>query len=123
MKPIHWIILAILLIAVIAFFVYQHQKKKKIQTPKKQNAEGWLLHNYKILVNKGGLKKADNFSDAMNNFDDSVKKVESLSSDELSALGYDRNAIGWLRNIWRSYSVGNHATMEAGIKAEAEAAA
>jgi lipopolysaccharide export system protein LptC len=79
MKPIHWIILAIIVIAVIAFIVYQNQKKKKIPAPQKGNAEGWLLHNYKILVNKGDLKKAHNFSDAMNNFDEAVKKVESLS--------------------------------------------
>jgi hypothetical protein len=122
MKPIHWIILAIVVIAVIAFFVYYHEKKKKIQAPPKSsgNPEPWLLGNYKILLEKGDLKKGDDFATSMANFDAAVKKVNSLSAGELTGMGYDKSAEGWLKNIWQGYIAGRYSSMEDGIKKEAQ---
>jgi hypothetical protein len=121
MKAWQWILLivAIVVIGVIAYFYFKNKKKSDIvQTKGTSGTESWLLKMYGILKNKGGLQKGGSFQESVDNFDNAVKKVHSLSNEELVAIGYDSSAEEWLRNIWAKYSAGKYSSMEEAIKQE-----
>jgi hypothetical protein len=123
MKAWQWILLivAIVVIGAIVWFYFKNKKKSDIVKEKgADGTEGWLLKMYNILKDRGGLKKGSNFQESMDNFDNAVKKVRSLSQDELAGLGYDPGAEEWLRAIWRGYAAGQFSTMEEAIRKNVE---
>ena len=123
MKAWQWLLLivAILVIVIIAYFYYKNKKKSDVIKEKSADGtEGWLLKMYNILRDKGGLKKGRNFQESMDNFDNAVKKVHSLSQDELVGLGYDPGAEEWLRAIWRGVAAMQFSTMEEAIRKNIE---
>jgi type II secretory pathway pseudopilin PulG len=79
---------------------------------KKDGGYGWLLNNYKILQ-KYGAEIKDNFNASKKAFDDAVAKA---SKDEVAKrLGFDKNAVDWLRNIFLDTAAGKNKSVEDGI--------
>ena len=123
MKTWQWILLIIgiaIIIAIIYFYVKSKNKKNIVQSKGASGTEAWLLKMYEILKSKGGLQKGSDFNSSMDNFDNAVKKVHSLSQDELAGIGYDASAEDWLRTIWRGYAAGQFSSMEDAIKKNVE---
>jgi len=79
---------------------------------RKDPGYGWLLNNYKILQ-KYGAEIKDNFNASKKAFDDAVAKA---SKDEVAKrLGFDKNAVDWLRNIFLDTAAGKNKSVEDGI--------
>jgi len=79
---------------------------------KKDPGYGWLLNNYKILQ-KYGAEIKDDFNASKKSFEDAVARA---SKDEVAKrLGYDKNAIDWLRNIFLDTAAGKNKSVEDGI--------